>query len=63
MACPHFSRLDSECLLKKGEVPADDDAGGQDEPDEAVDLALCLASDQRHRGCPVYRSVMVELLP
>lgn len=63
MACPHFSRLDSECLLKKGEAPADDEVGGQDEPDEVLDLALCLAPDRRYRACPVYRSLMVELLP
>ncbi len=63
MACPHFSRPDSECLLKKHEVSVDDEAGGPDEPDEGMDLALCLAPDRRYRACPVYRSMMVELLP
>lgn len=63
MACPHFSRQDSECLLKKDEDLVDDEVGGQVEPDDAMDLAFCLAPDPRYRACPVYRGVMVELLP
>jgi hypothetical protein len=63
MACPHFSRQDSECLLRKDQDLVDEEMGGQVEPDEVVDLTLCLAPDPRYRACPVYRSVMVELLP
>ena len=63
MACPHFSSRDGECLLRKGERSVDEEAGEEVEPDEGVDLRLCLGADRRYRGCAVYRQLVAELLP